>query len=95
MVLSQLSPQEVRQYGRIDTDYFDDALIEALISAASAFCLSYTGLTAEEADQYEDIALAATVIAVDMYDNRSMIVDKDTVNPTVSAILGLHSRNLL
>lgn len=95
MTLSTLSPYEVRQYGRIDLDPAEDPLLCAILDAAKAYCLSHTGLTAEEAEFYPDLALAALVIAVDLYDNRSMTVDETNVNPTVSAILGAHARNLL
>ena len=94
--LSTITPDDVIRHARLDdADEEETMHLQVMISAAQSFCLSYTGLTPEEADEYPDMAMAAIIIAADLYDNRSYTVDKDTVNPTVSTILGMHSRNLL
>lgn len=95
MTLGTLTPYDVRQYGRIDLDPSEDGIICGILEAARSYCLSHTGLTAEEAEQYPDIALAALVIAVDLYDTRSMTVEADKVNPVITAILGSHARDLV
>lgn len=92
--LSTLTVDDMRQYGRIDDDESPE-LLEQILFAAESFCLSYTGLSAAEADEFPDVAVVALVVACDMYDNRSVTVDKDTVSPTVSAILGMHRRNFM
>nr|DAW46100.1 MAG TPA: head tail connector [Caudoviricetes sp.] len=66
-----------------------------MLAAAREYVLSYTGLTAENADQYESLAIAAMVLCADMYDNRDMTVDKANVNRTAQSILDMHSINLV
>lgn len=96
LTLSTITPDDVIRHTRLDeVDEEETMHLQGMICAAQSFCLSYTGLTAEEADQYPDMAMAAMIIAADLYDVRSYTVDKDTVNPTVSTILGMHARNLL
>ena len=95
MTLGTLTPYDLCQYGRIDPNPAEETLLCGILEAAKSYCLSHTGLTAEEAEAYPDIALAALTIAADLYDNRSMTVGEDTVNPVISAILGAHARNLL
>lgn len=88
LTLATLTAPDLRLYGRIDEE--SDEMLDALLEAARAFCLSYTGLRPDEAEKYPDIAVAALVVAADLYDTRSMTVERDTVNPTVRAILDLH-----
>jgi hypothetical protein len=46
-------------------------------------------------DAFEDLVIAVYILAQDMYDNRSYLVDKSSINRTVETILSLHSTNLL
>jgi hypothetical protein len=46
-------------------------------------------------DAFEDFVIAVYVLCQDMYDNRSMYVDKTSMNRVVETILGMHSINLL
>ena len=71
----------------------DVTLLNVYKEAARAFIISYTGLTPREVDHHEDLALAYLVLINDMSYNRDYAVNKDTVNPTVSAILNLYTRN--
>ena len=41
------------------------------------------------------MTVACCCIIDDMYNNRSMTVSRDTLNPTARQILDMHSRNLL
>ena len=105
MKVSDITAAEVKNYARIDgTD--DDWLVDAILSAAKSHVVSQTGLpllpgTDSEGiatacvDDYEDLSIAVLVLAADMYDNRSCVVDKSNVNKAVESILGAHCRNLL
>lgn len=46
-------------------------------------------------DAYSDLTIALMVLCQDMYDNRSIYVDKTNINKVVDNILGAHSHNLL
>lgn len=46
-------------------------------------------------DAYPDFVIVVYVLVQDMYDNRSLYVDKNNLNKVVDTILGMHSINLL
>ena len=73
----------------------ETAEILRMKAAAIAFVKGFTGLSEEELDQHEDITIAVLMLIADMYDNRQIQVDKNTINRTADTILGMHSVNLL
>lgn len=105
MKVSEITAANIKDYARIDgTD--DDWLVDAILSAAMAHVVSQTGLPLLPdvdadgvpvacVDDYEDLTIAVLVLASDMYDNRSCVVDKSGVNKAVESILGAHCHNLL
>lgn len=95
MKVSEITDQNVADYLRIDESDEDTLRMirEELIPAAIAYVKSYTGL--EELDEYEDICPVIKVLCQDMYDNRSLYVEKANLNHMVSSILDLHSVNLV
>ncbi len=90
MSISALTNEDIKEFCGIDEDF---GLLEVYKKAAKNFILGYTGLTAEELDNNEDLAFAYLVIINDMSINRDYTISKDTINPTVSAILNLHCKN--
>lgn len=68
---------------------------ELILTGARQYIKSYTGLSLEEIDEYEDLTVAALVLCSDMYDNRQTTVERGNVNKTVDTILSLHCRNLV
>lgn len=75
-------------------DYIPEE-ISMIMEAASGYILSYTGLSAEEADKHDDLALAYLALCQDMYDNRAYTADNAGKNPVVETILGMYGRNLV
>lgn len=69
--------------------------LQTIIGAATAYIAAYTGLTAEEIDKHADMVIVLFVLCQDMYDTRTLYVDKSGVNKTVETILGMHAVNLL
>lgn len=78
--------------------------LDPIMSAAKAYISSYTGIkiqadneedTSKTIDDYDDFYIAFMVLCQDMYDNRSMYVEKSNVNKVVSSILDMHCTNLL
>ena len=96
MKVSELTQAVVADYCRIIIEDQTDAerlVLDAMIEAAKKYCIGYTGLTEEELDEHEDIAIAVLVLVGDMYDNRLMNVDRQNINRTVDTILGMHCVN--
>lgn len=92
MRISELTLETLAEYINIDAT---DTLLPAMKEAAIAYCVSYTGHTAEELDEYEDVWIAVAALVSDMYDNRSVNVKDCGVNRTVEAILSMHRCNFL
>lgn len=96
MKISEITKEEVKKYLRItvDDDY-DDKLVESMLEASKSFIIGYTGLDIKSLDKYKDVSLACLILCQDLYDNRSLYVDKNSINKTVDAILSMHSDNLV
>lgn len=78
--------------------------IDPIMAAAKSYISWYTGIkiqvdneedTSKTIDDYDDFYIAFMVLCQDMYDNRSMYVEKSNVNNVVTCILDMHCTNLL
>ena len=94
MKISEVTLTDVKNYLRI-TDNDDDTLLTAILAAANGYVLSYTALTAEEADTIAELPIALMCLCSDMYDVRTSQVSNDKQNPIVSTILNMHRRNCI
>lgn len=94
MKISELTDEYIAEYLRADCEA-EKTTFSIIKSAALEYIKSYTGLTYDEMDKYEDLTIAALILCSDMYDNRQMTVQTDKQNPTVIQILSLHAANLL
>ena len=98
MKVSEISKEVIlshlREYEE-NLECFDTTLIDAMQKAAIEYCKAQTGLTETEIDKHEDITVAILTLISDMWDNRSMTVQKNNVNRVVDSILGMHRTNLV
>lgn len=94
MRISDVTREYFKGYARIDWNHEDD-FIDAILLGGKAFVSNYTGLSYDEIDNRDDIAIAYLVICNDMYTQRQYAVDKDKLNPVADLILNMHSVNLL
>ena len=95
MTISELTAAKVAECLRIDADEVNETLLQAAMASARSQILSETGLTAEEADEHEDLTTAYLALVQDAYDNVGMQSDGKGINAVKDCILGLHRRNLL
>lgn len=98
MKVSELTTEYLADYLRLDEPGdIETREIKASREAAVAYAVSYTGLTEEEIDKYEDITAAVLILIADMFDNKNMYIDYKMreVNRAVTTILGMHQVNLL
>jgi hypothetical protein len=93
--VSEVTVTNVAEYLRLEEGEYSEALLTSLLNTVKEFIKSYTGLTDEEIDEHEDFYIVVMILCQDMYDNRSMYVDKNNLNKVVETILGMHSVNLL
>ena len=98
MKVSQITNKELADYLRLTYEYLSESEkqeLDVMLNVSKKFITSYTGLTIEEIEEHEDFVIVVYVLVADMYDTRSMYVDKSNLNKVVETILGMHSINLL
>lgn len=95
--VSQITASDVWEYLNTSETMTasDTNTLNNLIGIAKAFISNYTGRTTAELDDYQDFVIVVFVLCQDMYDNRTLYVDKSNINHVVETILGMHSVNLL
>ncbi len=96
--VSEITIDDVARYIRID-DY-DDRDIETYLNIAKTYISSYTGIPVsneegESLDDFPDFVIVVYILCQDMYDNRAMYVEKNSINKVVQTILDMHTRNNL
>lgn len=96
MKVSELQVQNVKHYLRLtETSEEDDAFLSSVLESAKKYVSGQTSLKDDEMDKYYDLTVAVLIVCQDMYDNRSMYVDKNNLNRTVDNILSMHRNSLV
>lgn len=94
--VSDITAENVADYLRLDEVSGDEKnTLAMLISIATSFIKSYTGLDDADVDKYPEFVIVVLILCQDMWDNRTMYVDSKDLNNTVQSILAMHSINLL
>lgn len=73
----------------------DGKILEVFKDASIKYIESYTGITEETINNYDDLTIALLVLVNGMFDNRSIEADKTNVNIILDSLLSLHSKNLI
>lgn len=96
MKISELTAKVVKDFTGISDDDSDDIVGNLLMPAAKAYIKEYTGLTDEELDKYEDLAIAYCVLVNEWYSQREYTSSiHRQVSPTIKSILSAHAVNHL
>lgn len=94
--VSQITANDIATYIRLDEVTVDDTnTLNNLLAVAKSFIVNYTGRSEEELDNYPDFVIVVLILCQDMWDNRTLYVDKTNLNKVVETVLGMHSVNLL
>ena len=92
MKVSTITVDDIANYIRLqEVDEADKKLLTALMTIAKKFITENTGV--KDLDEYDDFLIVVFILCQDMYDNRTLYVDKNNLNKVVETILGMHSRN--
>lgn len=92
--VSDITYQDVAEYIRIDeVTQEDENTLNNLINISKSYIKNYTGVN--DLDSYQDFVIVVFILCQDMWDNRTLYVDKTNLNKAVETILGMHSINLL
>ena len=93
--VSEITVEDLKTYLRISDDLSDDdkKFLETILNSSINYIKNNTGI--DDVDKYSDLVIVVFVLCQDMYDNRTLYIDKNNVNKVVSPILGQHDNNLL
>lgn len=88
--ISQICPDDVKGYLRIDQDEEDMMLIMA-IDGARDYIMKYTNLPLETLDTMGSVSMACLILINDFYENRSLNIESNTkVNKILGSILSMN-----
>ena len=96
--VSEITIEDVARYIRVDDYEVSD--IQTYLNIAINYISSYTGIPVtsedgESLDDFADFVIVVYILCQDMYDNRTLYVDKNNINKVVQTILDMHTRNFL
>ena len=92
MKVSEITNQDIADYIRLtEVSETDSSLLDNLINIAKTFIKENTGV--DDLDEFDDFVIVVFILCQDMYDNRTLYVDKTNLNKVVETILGMHSLN--
>lgn len=92
MKVSSITYNDIANYIRLtEVSQQEQSLLTNLIGIAKAFIKDNTGV--EDLDEFDDFVIVVFILCQDMYDTRSLYVDKSNLNKVVETILGMHSLN--
>ena len=92
--VSEITIQDIAEYIRLDEiGDAEERQLTTFLSVAKDYIKNYTNV--EDLDEYTDFVIAVYILCQDMYDNRTMYIDKGNPNKVVQTILDMHSRCLL
>ena len=92
MKVSTITENDIANYIRLqEVDEAEKRLLTALLTIAKKFITENTGV--KDLDEYDDFIIVVFILCQDMYDNRTLYVDKSNLNKVVETILGMHSQN--
>lgn len=94
--ISEITTDDLVDYLRLpDVDSAQLTLLTTIKAAAINYIIGVTSLKLEDLDNYPDMTIALYALVQDMYDNRTIYVDKANISDTVSTILNMYRTNLL
>ena len=92
--VSEITIQDIAAFIRLDeVGTAEQIQLSTFLTVAKDYVTNYTGLT--DLDEYSDLVIVIYILCQDMFDNRSMYLDKNNPNRVVQTILDMHTRNNL
>lgn len=89
--VSEITTKDIADFIRLDeVGNAEETQLNTFLDVAKDYIKNYTGLT--DLDEYADLVIVVYILCQDMYDNRSMYVNKSNPNKVVQTILDMHTR---
>ena len=89
--VSEITIQDIADFIRLDeVGDADTKQLETLLNIAKDYIKNYTALN--DLDEYADLVIVVYILCQDMWDNRTLYIDKGHTNKVVQTILDMHTR---
>ena len=89
--VSEITTKDIADFIRLgEVSGAEEIQLQTFLTVAKDYVTNYTAL--EDLDEYADLVIAVYVLCQDMYDNRSLYIDKNNPNKVVQTILDMHTR---
>ena len=89
--VSEITTTDIADFIRLgEVSSAEEIQLQTFLTVAKNYVTNYTAL--EDLDEYADLVIAVYVLCQDMYDNRSLYIDKNNPNKVVQTILDMHTR---
>lgn len=89
--VSEITIQDIIDFAHLEeVDDKEKEQLETLLIIAKDYITNYTAL--ESLDEYSDLVIVVYILCQDMWDNRTMYIDKGNINKVVQTILDMHTR---
>lgn len=101
--VSEITVEDIANYIRLtEVSDIEKNELQTYLNVAKNYISNYTGIqetsddpNVETLDTYADFMIVVYVLCQDLYDNRTMYVEKNSINKVVQTILDMHTRNNL
>ena len=89
--VSEITTMDIADFIRMDEiGDTEEKQLQTFLTVAKNYVANYTAL--DDLDEYADLVIAVYILCQDMYDNRTMYIDKNNPNKVVQTILDMHTR---
>ena len=89
--VSEITTTDIADFIRLgEVSSAEEIQLQTFLTVAKNYVANYTAL--EDLDEYADLVIAVLILCQDMYDNRSLYIDKNNPNKVVQTILDMHTR---
>ena len=89
--VSEITTADIADFIRLcEVSDAEEKQLQTFLTVAKDYISNYTAL--DDLDEYADLVIAVYVLCQDMYDNRSLYIDKNNPNKVVQTILDMHTR---
>ena len=89
--VSEITTADIADFIRLaEVSDADEKQLQTFLTVAKNYVANYTAL--DDLDEYADLVIAIYILVQDMYDNRTMYIDKNNPNKVVQTILDMHTR---
>lgn len=96
MTVEQITVESVAEYLRLsEVSEADRGFLESSLTVAKQYIKDYTGQDEAFVNASQTFVAVVYVLCEDMYDNRTLYVDKSNINNLVASILDMHRINLV